>query len=97
MACAVTGVTVTLLGSPMARADDASFVSETQALGFQQASDNLISTARSACYFLSRDRDPGQITKRVMRYHNVELDPAQRFLVLSVIEYCPQFRERIGV
>jgi hypothetical protein len=91
MVCATTGVTLMMLGSPVAQADNASFVSDTQALGFQQASDNLISTARSACYFLSLNRDPGQITDRIGRYMNVDSDLAHRFFVLSVNEYCPQY------
>jgi hypothetical protein len=91
VACAMTGVTLTLLGSPVARADDASFVRDSQALGIQQASDNLISTGLSACYFLSINRDPGEVTERIKRYLNVDPDVAHQFFVMSVNEYCPQF------
>lgn len=91
MACAIAGMVLTLVGSPVAQADNASFVRDTQALGFQQASDNLISTARSACYFLSLNRDPGQITDRIRRYMNVDQGMAHQFFVLSVNEYCPQY------
>jgi hypothetical protein len=96
MACAIAGVVLTLVGSPVAQADNASFVRDTQALGFQQASDNLISTARSACYFLSLNRDPGQITDRIERYLNVDSDLAHQFLVLSINEYCQQYGGQIG-
>lgn len=97
MGCAMTAVTLALLGSPVAQADDASFVHDTQAIGFIQASQNLISTARSACYFIGfYRRDPGQITDRIMRYLNVDADMAHRFLVLAVDEYCPQYDAEIG-
>jgi hypothetical protein len=97
MGCAMTAVTLTLLGSPVAQADDASFVHDTQALGFIQASQNLISTARSACYFLGfYKRDPDEITDRIKRYLNVDPDMAHRFFVLSVDEYCPQYDAQIG-
>ena len=97
MGCAMAAVTLTLLGSPVAHADDASFVHDTQALGFIQASQNLISTARSACYFLGfYNRDPDQISDRIKRYLNVDPDMAHRFLVLSVNEYCPQYDGRVG-
>ncbi|MUL64538.1 hypothetical protein BOO86_08705 [Mycobacterium sp. CBMA 234] len=96
--CVMTAVTLTLWGSPAAQADDASFVHDTQALGFIQASQNLISTARSACYFLGFfNRDPEQVRDRIMRYLNVDADMAQHFMVLSVEEYCPQNAARIGV
>jgi hypothetical protein len=95
-ACAMTGVTLTLLGSPAAQADNASFVRDAQARGIVQASENLISTARSACYYLWLNRDPGQITDRIRRYLNVEPDVARQFFVLSVNEYCPQYAAQIG-
>ncbi len=94
--CAMMGVTLTVLGSAVARADNASFVSDAKALGFPQNSDNLISVARSACYFLSRNRDPEQVAERIMRYTMVDSDVAHRFLALSVSEYCPQYGGRIG-
>jgi hypothetical protein len=52
--------------------------------------------AHSACYFLSRNRDPGQVAERIMRYGNVESDSAHRFLALSVAQYCPQFGYQVG-
>jgi hypothetical protein len=96
MACAMTGVTLTPLGSPVAQADNASFVRDIQARGFQQASDNLISTGESACYFLSLNRDPGQVTDRIKRYLNVDPDMARQFFVLAVNEYCPQYSGQAG-
>lgn len=92
---ALTGAPL-ILFSPSAQADNASFVSDVKALGFQQASDNLISTARSACYFLSRNRDPGQVTERISRYLAVDADMARTFFAMSVNEYCPQYLDRVG-
>jgi hypothetical protein len=90
--CVVMGATLTLLGSPVAQADDASFVHDAQATGVSLASDNLISTAQSACYFLGpRKRDPGQVLERIIRYTRVEPEQARRFFVLAVNEYCPQY------
>jgi hypothetical protein len=94
--CTVMAVTLTLLGSPVAYADDASFVRDTKALGFQQNSVNLVSTGQSVCNFLRLNRDPGQITDRIARYLSVDSDLARRFLVLSVDEYCPQRSAQIG-
>ncbi|MDQ2638935.1 MAG: DUF732 domain-containing protein [Actinomycetota bacterium] len=91
------GVTLALLGSPVAQADNDSFVTNAKALGFQQDSDNLISTARSACYFLSRNRHPAQVAERIMRYTSVDSGLARQFLALSVNEYCPQYGGQIGV
>jgi hypothetical protein len=95
--CAVIGATLGLLGSPVAQADDASFVRNAQALGFVQASDNIISTAQSACYFLLRNRDPQEVEQRIVRY--TRIDPptqAHPFLVLAVNEYCPQYAGLVG-
>lgn len=92
---ALLGLNLALLGPAVAHADDESFVSDAEGLGFQFASDNLISMGQSACYFLSRNRDPGQIVERIMRYGNVDFDSAHRFFVLSVNEYCPRYGGRI--
>lgn len=81
---------------PPARADDAGFVSEAKALGFQHGRDNLLSTARSACYFLGLNRDPAQVTDRISRYLSVDDHQAARFFAMSVNEYCPQYRDRVG-
>jgi hypothetical protein len=89
--CTMMVLTFTLLGSPVVHADNASFVRDAKALGFQQATENLISMGRSACYFLSRQRDPEQVADRIMRYGSVDSDVAHRFLALSVNEYCPQY------
>lgn len=87
--CGAVGVALSILGSPMAKADDASFMRDVKALGFQQASANLISTAQSACYFLGpRHRDPAEVEQRVARYLQVKPDLAHQFLVLAVNEYC---------
>lgn len=81
-----------MLLAPPAEADNSSFVAEAKGLGFQQETDNLISTARSACYFLSRNRDPVQVTERISRYLAVDANLATRFFAMSIDEYCPQFR-----
>lgn len=91
------GMVVVLPGSPIARADDADFVRDTQALGFAQAYDNLISQAESACYFFVRNRSADEIEARIARYTRV--DPpskAHQFLVLAVNTYCPQFADRVS-
>jgi hypothetical protein len=93
---AMASVALLLLGAPAAHADDASFVRDAKALGFVIDADNLISMGRSACYFLSLNRDPGQVAERIMRYGNVDLDAANRFLAMSVTEYCPQFGDRVS-
>lgn len=85
-----------ILSPPPAQANPSSFVAEAKSLGFQQAADNLISTGRSACYFLSLNRDPGQVTDRISRYLAVDADLAKRFFAMSVNEYCPQYRDRVG-
>lgn len=85
-----------MLTPPTAHADNANFVSEAKGLGFVQSSPNLISTARSACYFLYLNRDPGQVRDRVSRYLMVDVDLADKFLAMSVLEYCPQYRDRVG-
>lgn len=96
--CAVTSVALLLSGAPAAHADDASFVRDAKALGFEidSGSDNLISMGRSACYFLSLNRDSGQVAERIMRYGSVDLNAANRFLAMSVTEYCPQFGDRVS-
>lgn len=85
-----------MLSSPPAQADNSGFVSEAKALGFQQASDNLISAARSACYFLGLNRNPNQVADRISRYLAVDADLARTFFTMSVNEYCPQYRDRVG-
>jgi hypothetical protein len=96
IACTIASVALLLLGAPAAHADDASFVRDAKALGFATNTDNLISMGRSACYFLSLNRDPGQVAERIMRYGNVDPNAANRFLDMSVTEYCPQFGDRVS-
>lgn len=84
------------LWAPQAHADDWSFVDAAKALGFQQDSDNLISTARSACYFLDRNRDPYEITNRISRFLSVDPDMARKFFAMSVDNYCPQYEYRVS-
>lgn len=92
----IVALALAIVGSPTARADDASLVRSARELGFQVSAVNVISMGQSACYFLSRNRDPGQVADRIMRYGNVEPDSARQFLALSVGEYCPQYGNRIG-
>jgi hypothetical protein len=84
-----------VLGAPLARADDEGFVRDARALGFMINDENISSMGRSACYFLSRNRHPGQVEERIVRYGMVDAQAARRFLVNSVIEYCPQFSDRV--
>lgn len=95
----LTGVTLTLVGSPVARAnpdpegDDASFLSQAHALGFTQHSDvNLISAGRSVCYVLRLgNRPPEEISARIARSLVVSDDQARQFSLLSANEWCPQW------
>jgi hypothetical protein len=50
--CAMMGMTLALLGTPAAQADEASFLAGARALGLPQSDDVLIRTALSACRFL---------------------------------------------
>jgi hypothetical protein len=96
--CTAIAVTLTLLGSPLAHADDASFVRDAKALGFQQNSVNLLSSGRSVCYVLRLgNRNPQEITDRIARFLNVSGDLAHQFTVLSVNEWCPQYSNLYGV
>lgn len=93
---AMVGMSIGLFGSPVAKADDADFVRDAQAMGFYQASDNLLSQAESACYFFLRNRSADEIEARIARY--TQVDPpskAHQFLVLTVNTYCPQFANRV--
>lgn len=92
-------MTLALAGAPVAQADNASFVAETRALGFQQWDDVLIRMGLSACRFLQPHlrRSPADVEKHIMRYAGVEPDQAHQFLVLSVIEYCPQHAYRVSM
>jgi hypothetical protein len=104
--CVAIGVTLGLLSSPLAQADDwapspspgdADFVRNVQAIGFLQGYDNLVSQAQSACYFFVRNRGADEIEARIARYTRV--DPptqAHPFLVLAVNTYCPQFADRVA-
>jgi Protein of unknown function (DUF732) len=94
--CVVIAATLAVLGSPTAHADDTNLVRNARELGFRVSVENLISMGHSACYFLSLNRDPGQVAQRIMRYGNVESDSAHRFLGLSVNEYCPQYAAQVG-
>ncbi|WP_367277382.1 DUF732 domain-containing protein [Mycobacterium sp.] len=92
------GLALALLRAPTAHADDASFVAETRALGFQQSDDVLIRMGRSACRFLQPNlrRDPTEVEEHVRRFGGVESDQAHRFLLLSVDEFCPQYSNRVA-
>ena len=103
---ALTGMMIALLGAPVSRADDASFLAAARALGLQQEPVELIRTAQSVCYaFLvgerlradpRRDNPPELVANRVARYLILSPDEARQFLVLSVNEYCPQYSDRVG-
>lgn len=95
--CAATGLALSLLGSPIAHADDASFVRDAQALGFVHSTDNLISTAQSACYFLTRNRNPSEVEQRIVRYTRIAPPAAaHQFFILAVKEYCPQYEAAVS-
>jgi hypothetical protein len=96
--CAILAMLVAVQGSPAAQADDASFVSETRALGFQQWDDVLIRMGRSACRFLQPNlrRHASDVELHIMRYASVEPGQAHQFLIMAVSEYCPQYGDRVG-
>ena len=96
IAIGATLVGASLVLLPPAQADNTAIVREAKALGFQQAAANLISTARSACYFLSLNRDPGHVRERISRYLAVDADLGRTFFAMSVNEYCPQYHDRVG-
>lgn len=98
VACCTIGATLVLLGAPVAQADNATFVAEARALGFQQPDDVLIRMGLSACRFLQPHlrRTPDDVTQHIRRYANVGPDQAHRFMAMSVYEYCPQHAARIG-
>ena len=94
---ATAALALGLLGSPAAQADDIDFVHAVQSLGFIQRADSLISTAQSACYFLSLNRSPQEVEARIVRY--TRIDPpsqAHTFFVLAVNTYCPQYAGFVG-
>ncbi|CAJ1500477.1 DUF732 domain-containing protein [[Mycobacterium] burgundiense] len=82
----------------MAQADNATFVAQARALGFQQWDDVLIRMGLSACRFLQPHlrRTPSDVAAHISRYAVVGPDQAHQFLTLSVNEYCPQYADRVG-
>jgi hypothetical protein len=93
----VVGLTLVSLGSPVAQADDASFVRAVKSLGFVQTSPNLVSIAKSACYMLSlNNRIRSEIEDRIQRYTRVTPEQAHQFFVSAVNEYCPQYIGVVG-
>ncbi|OBF41910.1 hypothetical protein A5719_11055 [Mycolicibacterium peregrinum] len=98
LGCQLIGVVCALHAAPLAQADNAAFVAEARALGFQQWDDVLIRMGMSACRFLQPElrRTPADVAQHLARYANVDTNQARRFLVLSVTEYCPQYVDRVG-
>jgi hypothetical protein len=96
----LAGVTLVLVGSPVAQAnpdpegDDANFLSQAHALGgFTLHSDvNLISAGRSVCYELRLgNRAPEEVSAKIARSLVVTEDQARQFSLLSADEWCPQW------
>jgi hypothetical protein len=109
--CTVIGLTFVLLGTPVAQADNASFLAGARALGLNEADDVLIRTALSACRFLQPNlrRDPAEVEGHIVRHLNLDPgsipDPSRgpipepdghKFLILSVNEYCPPLAYRLS-
>lgn len=107
---AIVAATVALLGSPVALADNASFVAGARGVGFStQTEDTLIRMGRSMCRMLQPNlrRIPEDIIAQISRAVNAEpasiADPGKPrprtdvygFFVLSVHEYCPWLAYRI--
>lgn len=96
--CSLMGAAFVLVGAPAAQADNATFVAEARALGFQQWDDVLIRMGLSACRFLQPHmrRTPADVAQHIGRFANVGPDQAYQLLTLSVHEYCPQHAGRVG-
>jgi hypothetical protein len=99
-----------VLGVPVAHADHTSFVAGARDLGFQEPDDVLIRMALSACRFLQPQlrRHPSDIVEHISRHANLDdasipppergpssVGDANKFLVLSVNEYCPELAYRL--
>lgn len=92
----VLSLIIALSTPPPAHADDTSFTRTAKSMGFVQSSPNLVSTAKSACYFLWLNRHPAQVEQRILRYTRVQPEQAHNFFVLAVNEYCPQYKGLVG-
>src|SRR5438309_8018571 len=90
------GMTLAMLGAPVGKADDASFVAAANGLGFQQSPDYLIKSGQSVCFRLTVGSNADQLADLIMGHEGVSADQAHQFLVLSAHEYCPQFNDRVG-
>ncbi len=108
--CSMMIMIFALLATPLAQADEASFLAGARALGFEEDDNLLIRMALSACRFLQPhlNRHPVEVEEHISRYASLEPasvpDPSRppepapdphRFLVLSVTEYCPELAYRV--
>lgn len=107
LGCTVTGMTVALLGAPVAQADDAGLLAWARAQGLQHEPVDLIRNARGVCYAFwvggrlrasdpRRDNNPDDVVNRIARNLILSPDKARQFVVLSVNEYCPEYSDRVG-
>jgi hypothetical protein len=97
--CVIIAMTLAMGLPPAAQADGARFIAEARAAGFTQIDDLLIRMALSACRFLQPHlrRHPAEVAGHIERHaNNVTPDQANRFMVISVNEYCPQLAYRLG-
>jgi len=90
--CIMMGVALTLVASPAAHADDASFISEAHSLGITNSDVNIISAGRSVCYVLRLgNRPPEEISAKIARTFVLNADEARQFSLFSANEWCPQW------
>jgi hypothetical protein len=86
------GVTLTVVVSPVAQADDASVIREARTLGILVSDVNIISAGRSVCYVLRLgNRPPEEISAKIARTFVIDDDQARQFSLLSANEWCPQW------
>jgi hypothetical protein len=96
--CIVMGVTLTVMGSPVAQAnpdpegDDASVIRQARNLGILNSDANIISASRSVCYVLRLgNRPPEEISAKIARNFVIGADQARQFSLMSANEWCPQW------
>lgn len=90
--CAVVGLGLAAWGSPVAQADESTFLSEAHDLGITNSDVNIVSAGRSVCYILRLgNRPPEEISAKIARTFVIDADQARQFSLFSANEWCPQW------
>lgn len=88
----IVGITLALVASPVAEADDGSVIREARDIGIMNSDVNIISAGRSVCYVLRLgNRPPAEISAKIARTFVINQDQARRFSLVSANEWCPQW------